>query len=288
MTVNNPPRNYALGSTDAEHERLIWQAQRFAPFTERLFREAGIDRGQRVIDIGSGVGDVALLVERIVGPSGKVVGIERDPRSIARARTRVAEAGLHHVEFLQCDISEIPDTQAFDAAVGRFILMWVSDPVSVLRSVWRLVRSGGVAAFHEPYWAPALELLKTLPLWSATANVVYETFRRSGARPELGPDLYRVFLEAGLPEPAMRLEMILGKDPELAQWFCDIVQTLLPQIQEFGLWTEELGDLEALRERLQAEVVTSKTVATWPATVGAWCRKPKEETLTISNTAQGR
>jgi SAM-dependent methyltransferase len=146
----------------------------------------------------------------------------------------------------------------FDAAVGRFILMWVNDPVAVLRSAWRLVRPGGVAAFHEPYWAPALELLKPLPLWSAVATAVYETFRRSRARPELGPDLYRIFLEAGLPGPTMRLEMILGKDPELAQWFCDIVQTLLPQIQEFGLWTEELGDLKALRERLQAEVVTSR------------------------------
>ncbi len=50
--------HYALGSTDAEHERLIWQAERFGLLTERLFREAGIGPGQRVLDIGSGVGDV--------------------------------------------------------------------------------------------------------------------------------------------------------------------------------------------------------------------------------------
>jgi ubiquinone/menaquinone biosynthesis C-methylase UbiE len=133
-----------IGSTDAEHERLIWRAERFGPLTERLFREAGIGPGQQVLDIGSGVGDVVLVAARLVGSSGEVVGIERDPRSITRARTRVMEAGLRNVSFTQCDVSQIPGGKSFDAAVGRFILMWVPDPVSVLRWVSQRVRPGGV------------------------------------------------------------------------------------------------------------------------------------------------
>ncbi len=121
MTASIPTRDYALGSTDAEHERLIRQAARLTPLTERLFREAGIGAGQRVLDLGSGVGDVAMLAARLVGPSGEVVGIERDPRSIARARARVAEAGLRNVSFIESDVSQIPDCKFFDAAVGRFI-----------------------------------------------------------------------------------------------------------------------------------------------------------------------
>ena len=82
MTVDSSSCQYDLGGTDAEHRRLIWQAERLAPLTERLFREAGIGPGQRVVDPGSGVCDVVMLVSRLVGPSGEVVGIERDPRSI--------------------------------------------------------------------------------------------------------------------------------------------------------------------------------------------------------------
>ena len=91
MTASNPTSDYALGSTDAEHQRLIRQAKWLAVHTERLFREAGIGPGQRVLDLGSGVGDVALIAARLVGPTGEVVGIERDPRSIARAEARLAK-----------------------------------------------------------------------------------------------------------------------------------------------------------------------------------------------------
>src|SRR6266478_8175383 len=125
MTTSHSYTDYALGSTDAEHERLIWQAARVAPITERLFREAGIGSGQRVLDIGSGVGDVAILAARLVGPSGEVVGIERDPRSIVKARARVTEAGFHNVSFNESTVDDISDENPFDAVVGRFILMYL-------------------------------------------------------------------------------------------------------------------------------------------------------------------
>src|SRR5260370_28750179 len=134
MRASGLTSHYSLGSTDAEHERLIWQASRLAPLTERLFREAGIGPDQRVLDLGSGVGDVAMLLARLVGPSGEVVGVERDASSIARARVRVDEAGLRNVSFTQSDAGEVSSNRLFDAAVGRFILQFLPDPVAILRS----------------------------------------------------------------------------------------------------------------------------------------------------------
>ena len=112
MTRHNSDTDYVLGSSDAEHERLIRQAIRLAPITERFFREAGIGPGLRVLDLGSGVGDVAMLVARLVGVSGDVVGVERDARSINRARRRVAEAGLANVTFMQTDIAKFSAIRA--------------------------------------------------------------------------------------------------------------------------------------------------------------------------------
>jgi SAM-dependent methyltransferase len=277
MTASDPTSHYSLGSTDAEHERLIWQASRLAPLTERLFREAGIGPGQRVLDLGSGVGDVAMLVAGLVGPSGEVVGLERDTRSIARARARVAEAGLRNVSFTEADVNQIANDKPFDAAVGRFILEFLPDPLAALRSVSRSVRPGGVLAFHEPCYAPFLLLSAHLPLWSASVSLIHQTLVRSGANTEIGLDLHRIFLEAGLPGPAMRMEILLGSDADFTSWTHDLLCSLRPQIQQHNLSLEPLGDFATLRERLQAEVAASKTVVPFVALVGVWCHRLIDE-----------
>jgi len=274
VAAGSPISPYALGNTDAEHERLIRQAALLAPYTERFFREAGIGPGQRVLDLGSGVGDVAMLVARLVGPSGEVVGVERDTRSIARASARVAEAGLHNVSFTQSDVCHVAGSKPFDAVVGRFILMFLPDPVAALRSLSQLVCPGGVLAFQETSWAPLLLLTANLPLWSAAASLILETLQRSGANTEMGLALYKVFQEAGLPAPTMHMEMPLRTDPDFTRWIYDLLCSLRPQIQQLNLSLVTLGDLDTLPERLRAEVVASNTVVTWVALVGAWSRKP--------------
>src|SRR5260370_11857490 len=113
MTTSQATADYALGYTDAEQDRLIRQAALLDPVTERLFREAGLGPGYRVLDLGSGMGDVAMLVARLVGPLGEVVGIERDASSIKRAQTRVPAAGLRNITFLRTTLSHTPPGPSF-------------------------------------------------------------------------------------------------------------------------------------------------------------------------------
>ncbi len=265
---------YALGYTNAEHERLIRQAERIGSVTERLFRSAGIGPGQRVLDLGSGVGDVAMLVAQLVGPSGEVVGIERDASSIARAEARVDAAGLRNVKFTQRDVTQIAADEPFDAAVGRFILMFLPDPLSVLRSVARLVRPGGVLAFQEPSWVPMLALGARLPLWSGVLSSIHQTFLRSGANPEMGLDLFRIFQEVGLPAPSMHMELLLGSDAESTGIILDVLGSLRPLAQQHNVSHEALGDFATLQERTQAEIAEANTVVSFVPLVGVWSRKP--------------
>jgi len=266
-------RSYVFGSAESEQERLIRQGAQLAPYTERFFREAGLDAGQRVLDIGSGVGDVAMLAARLVGPSGEVVGIERDPHSIARARTRATEAGFRNVSFSQCDVADVPAGERFDAVVGRYILMFLPDPVAVLRSLADVVRPGGTVAFQEVSWACFHVLSTHLPLWCATGALACEAIRRSGANIEMGFDLPRVFQEAGLPAPAMHMEVPLGNDPQFVGLICDLLGSLLPEVERLGLRADDIGDFDTLAERLQAEVAASRGVVTFSALVGGWVRK---------------
>ena len=274
--THNSTASYALGYTDAEQERLMRQAALIAPYTERLFREAGIDVGHRVLDLGSGLGDVSMLVARLVGPSGEVVGIERDATSIERAQARIAAAGFRNMSFTQTDVNQIVSDKPFDAAVGRFILMFLPDPVSVLRSVAGLVRPGGVLAFQEPSWIPMLALGHRLPLWSSVLRSIHETFLRSGANPEMGLALYPIFQEVGLPAPKVHLEIPLSSDIDFIRVISDLVCSLQPLSKQHSVSLDELGDLNTLPDRICAEVASANTVVSVVPLLGVWSRKPND------------
>jgi predicted methyltransferase len=68
--------NYPFTDRAAEDERLVAQGAVFDPLTRRLLRHAGLVPGMRVLDLGSGAGNVARLAAELVGPEGAVVGIE--------------------------------------------------------------------------------------------------------------------------------------------------------------------------------------------------------------------
>lgn len=227
--------------------------------------------GQRVLDLGSGVGDVSVIAGRIVGPVGEVVGAERDPRAVARATARAMELGLEHVHFTQADIADLPIERPFDAVVGRYILMFLRDPGAVLRSVSRVVRPGGVIAFQEPCWTSFLQACELLPLWRACATLMVETFHRTGANTRMGADLSATFFAAGLPRPAVHTDTLVGAE----RWMPDVIQTLAPKMQALNLGVGCLGNLSTLYDRLLEEAESNNVPPPLPAILGAWACKPE-------------
>jgi len=84
---------YALGHSPAEIQRLKNQGAMLRPITERLLRNAGIEAGMRVLDLGCGAGDVSVLAAELVGPEGSVVGIDRSQEVLNVAKERAREGG---------------------------------------------------------------------------------------------------------------------------------------------------------------------------------------------------
>src|SRR3990172_7697115 len=69
---------------------------------------AGVRPGDVVLDIGSGAGIDALLASKLVGPTGKVIGLDFTPEMIEKARENAARAGAANVEFRQGDAENMP------------------------------------------------------------------------------------------------------------------------------------------------------------------------------------
>jgi SAM-dependent methyltransferase len=195
-----------------------------------------------------------------------VVAIERDARTISRARARAAEAGLHNINFVHTDIAEYSADSSFDAAVGRCIPQFIPAPVAALRSVAKQIRPDGIVAFQGVSWAPCISLSAHLPLWSAAVSLVHEAGIHSGVNMEMGPALHNSFQETGLPAPRMRLEMALRRDLDFTRWVSDLLRSAFPQIQKLNFSQEALGDFDTLQKGLQDEVaIKHGCTLDWPS-----------------------
>ena len=214
-----------------------------------------------------------MLAARLIGPTGEVVGVERDATTLAMARSRVDKAGLSNVRFLEADVGLVPSSEPFDAVVGRLILEFMPDPGAIVGSLAALVRPGGVIIFQDACWGPWLQLTAPLPLRGKCASIIYKAFERSGANMDMEFVLYRALQAAGLPAPRMRVEVPVGDEPDIARWVYDLFCTLLPQMREEDLPNEMFGDLDTLQSRLEAERVAAKAFGACVGLVGAWSVK---------------
>jgi SAM-dependent methyltransferase len=114
---------------------------------------AQIGDGQRVLDVGCGIGDPTLQVAVLVGPHGRVVGVDLVEDMLATARERAASLGLGHVEFRAGDVASMDlAPHAFDAVLGRWSLIYVREVDAVLARLRETIVPGGRIAVAA--WAP--------------------------------------------------------------------------------------------------------------------------------------
>ena len=266
---------YPLGYSDEERQRLVEQGQLMGHFTRRLLEDAGLRPGMRVLDVGSGVGDVSMLAAELVGPSGSVVGVDRDPPSLDIAADRARLSGLDNITYVCADLETLELDRRFDAVVGRWILLWLSDPAAAVRRFAAHLEPGGIVAFQEGWFdSPALSLCDPGPAWNDAIRWARETFRRSGRETQMGPRLYATFREAGLPPPRMRMEihLITAADPLGPTLVAHSLRAIQPLAERLGVATADEMDVEHFAERLRGEIERRESVLAWIPLVSAWGR----------------
>ena len=265
---------YALGHSDRELDRLSAQARLIDPITRQFFREAGIAPGMRVLDVGSGAGDVAFLLAELVGDSGDVVGVDRAPGALAVARARADADSRRNVSFLEGDPTRIAFGRGFDAVVGRYVLQFQPDPVATLRELASHLNPGGIVAFHELDW-DGVRSFPPSPTYDRCCRWVIETLRMLGAETRMGIKLHWTFGAAGLPAPSMRVGAVVGggvNGADCLKLVTDLVETLLPAMGRLGVATAADIDVETLSERISREVISSDSVIVGRMEIGAWTR----------------
>ena len=277
LHASSSDATYTLGRTSNETTRLIEQSRIYGESTHRLCKRAGIIEGMRVLEIGSGAGDVALTLAELVGPTGQVIGVDVNADILDTARQRATDAGMQNVEFIAGDARTLTFSEKFDAIFGRFVLMYMADPGEAFVKLITHLKPGGIAAFQEPEYTlyPAF-LHPDTPLMNQLITWILDVFEHSGAHLNMGIGLYQAFVDAGLPPPAMHFESPIGAAETWTgyRYMATIFQSLLPLLEKYELATAEQVDVVTLAARIRQEVITSKRPFFLPLHVTAHATLP--------------
>jgi SAM-dependent methyltransferase len=266
-----------LGHSDRELERLGVQARLIEPITRQFFTAAGLTPGMRVLDVGSGAGDVAFLAADLVGEGGEVVGVDRSEAALGAARKQAQSRSLSNVSFERGDAAEMIFDRRFDAVIGRYVLMFQSDPETMLKRLISHVRPGGIVVFHEPEWSCARSF-PTVASWDRCCQLVVETMESGGADMQMGMKLSALFVAVGLPAPSMQLVSVIGggdHSSDQIHFTVDVAVTLLPQMEELGLVAPGEIDAHTWDEKIIEEVAASGSVVVGRSDIGAWSTLPE-------------
>ncbi|MEU3496336.1 methyltransferase domain-containing protein [Kitasatospora cineracea] len=159
--------------------------------------------GQRVLDVGCGPGTITADLAELIGPSGRVVGIEPVPEVLAEAAALAAERGLANLSYEVADVYRLPYADAsFDVVHAHQVLQHLPDPVAALREMRRVTAPGGVIAVRDSDYA-AMTWYPELPELEEWLSLYRKVARANGGEPDAGRRLLAWAHAAGLTgEPA--------------------------------------------------------------------------------------
>lgn len=214
---NDGPPAYVHGYNEHESERLKAQAN---SVLDLLHTETAYPPGSLILEVGCGTGAQTVTLARN-SPGARIVAFDHSSSSLARARARVASAGVVNVEFLRADLFALPfEAQSFDHVFVCFVLEHLSRPLDALVLLRRLLKPGGtITVFEGDHGSTYFHPHSDAALKAIACQV--ELQRRAGGNAWIGRELYPLMVKAGFAAVRVSPRMVYvdSSRPDLVEAF---------------------------------------------------------------------
>ena len=265
---SNAAAQYPIETRKGEIERLGMQADAIAPDARVLLDRIGVATGWRCLDLGCGPRGITDLLSERVGPTGQVVGLDRNEEFLAHGRAHVPP----NVAFRHGDAGNTGmPSDSFDLVHMRFVAGTTSDPISLIREAVRLTRPGGIVAAQEPE-TDTMCCYPPHPAWDKLMTAMEAVFVSAGADVHIARRLHTLFAQAGLSDVHYRPFLLgWGANDPMIDHLPATIESLRSSILKLGLMTEE--ELPGVLAQCRAHLRDPGTVVRSFMVAQVWGRK---------------
>ena len=213
--------------------------------------------GDRVLDIGCGLGDSTVQLARLVGPEGHAHGVDVAERMVAGAREEAKHAGVDNVSFEAVDVQAARFADTYDYAFGRFGTMFFANPVVALRNVRRALRPGG--RLNMVVWRRKLD-----NEWIHRAEEIVEQILdrpEEYDEPTCGPGPFSmanadtvsdVLMHAGFADVRLKRQDLVLRVGDSLEQAVELVMSLGPAGEVLRLWGDRVDEI---RPKIEAALL---------------------------------
>ena len=189
--------HYVIAGGQAGNERLQLLAEVMLPTTSDLLTTVGLGPGMQCLDVGCGGGHVTLLMARLVGSQGLVVGTDMDDTILDLAQHAATAAHLNTIQFRHADAVDLQEEATYDLVYARFVLSHMRAPEQGLTAMVRACRPQGLIVIEDIDFSgsfcypPCTAYARYTALYQAVVT-------RRGGDPNIGPRLPGMLREANM------------------------------------------------------------------------------------------
>ncbi len=266
-------REYILGTQADELARLRFQHFVWTESTQRLLRTAALRAGNAVLDLGCGPGLITLELAQWVGPTGRVVAVDRSARFLRQLEASAARAGFAQIETRCAEAEQLElEPESLDAVYERWFLCWPQDPAPVLQRVVRALRPGGCVLMHDYLDWAAMKLLPGSRAFDRGVEACMASWRLGGGTMNIGDRVPELAAACDLTIERFEATARVGGVGSLEwRWLDEFFTTYLPKVVEQGLLGPE--ELRAFLVDWKARTEAGTSYCTTPTVFQAVLRK---------------
>ena len=229
-------RDYVLGTHDDEVERLGVQHSVWRPRAHDAWQRAGFNVGQTIVDVGCGPGYASVDIAELVGPTGRVIAVDRSRRFLDVLGARRTGQGLDNITLVESDLDEASfPTAAADGAWCRWVLAFVMRPRQLLERIARGIKPGGTFVSHEYFDYALWRSMPHSALFEEFVTATIANWRRSGGEPNIGLEVPRWLEELGFDIESVRpLVYVITPRDYMWQWPTSFMHVGLKRLVDLG------------------------------------------------------